>query len=97
MSKKQSSKKETKLHKLKRICALAGAILLAGMYIATLVLALIGNAATQNMLMASIVCTVLVPVVLYAMILTTRVFGNSGSDSAEDQDPLVEPKDSDKS
>ncbi|MCD8104441.1 MAG: hypothetical protein LUF35_05440 [Lachnospiraceae bacterium] len=65
------------MEKLKRVAAMAGVILLAGMYVVTLILGLTASPATQNMLMASIVCTVVVPVLLYAMMLVARVLGSS--------------------
>jgi len=61
------------MKKTKRILALTGAILLAGMYLSTLVFALMKNENASNMLMASIVCTVIVPVLLYAYTLMYRV------------------------
>lgn len=64
------------MKKLKQILALLGAILLVGMYLVTLYLGLTSSPATQNMLMASIVCTVVIPVLLYAMLLVTRVLDN---------------------
>lgn len=64
------------MQKLKRILALIGALLLLGMYGVTLFLGLTANPASQNMLLASIACTVIVPCLLYGMILITRVLDN---------------------
>lgn len=64
------------MQKLKRILAFIGIILLVGMYLATLVLALTSSPAAQNMLMAAIGCTIIVPCVLYAIILVARVLGD---------------------
>ncbi|MCD7736985.1 MAG: hypothetical protein LUI07_08520 [Lachnospiraceae bacterium] len=72
------------MQKLKRIAALIGAVLLIGMYVVTLILALVGSSATQNMLMASIVCTVLVSVLVYAMMLAARVLGHSDKDDSRE-------------
>ncbi|MCD7817955.1 MAG: hypothetical protein LUH07_02735 [Lachnospiraceae bacterium] len=61
------------MQKLKRIAALIGAVFLIGLYVVTLILALTGSSASQNMLMASIICTVLVSVLAYAMMLAARM------------------------
>lgn len=58
--------------KLKRIFALAGAILLAGMYLITLILAFVDPTASKDWLKASLVCTVVIPCFLYAYILIYR-------------------------
>lgn len=61
------------MKKIKRILAGAGALILAGMYISTLIFALIGSPETLNWLKASIACTILLPVLLYAYILVYRM------------------------
>ena len=61
------------MQKLRRILALLGVVILVGMYVVTLVFALSSSPNANNMLMASIVCTVIVPCLLYGMILITRV------------------------
>lgn len=66
------------MQKLKRILALAGAILLAGMYIITLILGLTASPNTKGMLMASIACTVIFPCLLYGFMLVARVLDNRG-------------------
>lgn len=52
----------------RRIFAWIGIILLAGMYVSTLVFALIGSPASSALLMASIVATLIIPVLLHIMI-----------------------------
>lgn len=58
--------------KIKRILALSAAILLAGMYLITIVLAFIDPTDFKNWLMASIACTIIIPCFLYAYILVYR-------------------------
>ena len=70
------------MHKLTRIFALIGAILLAGLYICTLILALIDSAYTSDLLKAAIASTIILPVLLYAYILTYRLAKHS-DDSPE--------------
>lgn len=67
------------MKKLKRILALLGAVLLAGMYLAVLVLGLTASPHTQNLLMAAIACTILLPCLLYGMILIARILDNRNS------------------
>ncbi len=56
---------------IKRIMAMAGVILVAGIWIATLVIALTGS--HQDLLTAFIVLSVLVPVLIYGILLVGRV------------------------
>lgn len=56
----------------RQIIALVGAILLMGMYLLTLVTALLDRSAGQAWLKASITVTILVPVLLYAILLVER-------------------------
>lgn len=58
---------------LKRILAGAGALLLLCMYLATLVFALMDSPNAVGLLKASIACTIIVPVFLYAYILVYRL------------------------
>lgn len=52
-------------NKAKRIMALAGIIILVGLYITTLLLAIFGNENTQSWFMACIAATVIVPIMLW--------------------------------
>ena len=72
------------MKKTKRILALIGVILLVGMYLSTLIFALIKNENASNMLMASIVCTVIVPVLLYAYTLMYRVLKDRNETQKKD-------------
>ena len=64
--------------KWQRILALIGAILLFGMYVVVLILGLTGNENTIGMLMGAIACTIIIPVLLYAMQMIARVLGRRG-------------------
>ncbi len=59
--------------KAKRLLALLGAILLFAMYACTLIFALMDHSAAQGLLKASIACTFILPVLLYAYTLVYRV------------------------
>ena len=61
------------MKKTKRIIAGAGAVLLVVMYIATLIFALIDHPAAHNLFIGSLVCTGIVPVLLYVYMLLYRL------------------------
>lgn len=61
------------MKKGKRIIAGAGAILLILMYVATLIFALIDHPAAHNLFIGSLVCTSVVPVLLYAYMLLYKL------------------------
>lgn len=72
------------MKKTKRILALAGAIILAGMYISTLIFALLDRSETMGLLKASIACTITLPVLLYGYMLVYRLTRKDEHDSEED-------------
>lgn len=72
------------MKKTKQILALTGALLLFAMYAATLAFALIGSDHARMLLKASIACTVIVPVFLYAYMLVYRILKKEDSDLNED-------------
>ena len=74
--------------KIVRVFALIGAILLAGMYLVVLYLGLTANPNTQNVLMAAIGCTIVIPVLLYAMMLIAHVL----SGKSEKRDDFTDKK-----
>jgi heme/copper-type cytochrome/quinol oxidase subunit 2 len=61
------------MKKIKQILAIAGALLLVGLYLATLVLAITDNSATMNVFFASIVATVIIPVLIWAYTMIYRL------------------------
>ncbi|MDY3918986.1 MAG: hypothetical protein SOZ59_08310 [Candidatus Limivivens sp.] len=61
------------MKKFRQIMAWIGIIFLAGMYILTLVFALMNNELADTLFRACVACTILVPVVLYACILVGRL------------------------
>ncbi len=60
------------MKKIQRILAAVGAILLLAMYGSTLVFALSGSPHSADWLMASLYCTIVIPVLLYAYNLIYR-------------------------
>ena len=61
------------MEKAKRILAFAGAVLLIGMYICTLIFSLIDSPVATNLLKASVAATILIPVLLYGLLLFTKL------------------------
>lgn len=78
------------MKRLQRILALAGVILLLGMYGSTLFFALSDSPGAEGWFKASIACTILVPVFLYANTLIYRYLKNR--DQAADLGEEVEKK-----
>ena len=61
------------MNKGKRIIALAGAIFLAVIYLAALILAFIDHPSAHNLFVGAIVSTVVVPVLLYLYMLLYKL------------------------
>lgn len=64
------------MKKIKQLLALCGVILLIGLYAATLILAITDNSGTMNMFFASVVATVIIPVLLWAYSFIYRLVHN---------------------
>ena len=64
------------MKKIQRILAWAGIVLLLGLYGSTMVFALSGSPNAAGMFKASIACTILVPVLMYANILVYKHLKN---------------------
>ena len=70
------------MDRMRKIAAWAGLILLAVLILATFILGVFGGPETHNLFMACAVCTVVVPVLMYAMMLIARML-RQGSEEAE--------------
>ncbi|KAI4444364.1 hypothetical protein FMM80_20070 [Schaedlerella arabinosiphila] len=66
------------MKKVKKFLALLGAVLLAALYISTLVFALSDSPVFSDLLKISVAATILVPVLLYACILAARLNHRDG-------------------
>ncbi len=76
--------KNKKHGKIKRILAALGAFLLFAMYALTLVFALVDHSAAKGLLKASIACTLILPVLLYAFTLVYRITNEDSDESSRD-------------
>ena len=59
---------------IKRITAIAVIVLLVGMYITTLVLAITAKPNANGMFLASLICSIFIPIMMYLMMWITDVF-----------------------
>lgn len=69
------------MKKFKRTLALIGAVLLIVLYVSTLIFALFDYSASMGLLKASIACTILLPVLLYAYTLVYKISKKEDDDS----------------
>lgn len=72
------------MKKLKRILAMLGVVLLAGLYLATAVSAILVTPATKDLFFASLMATIIIPILLYVLMLIGRLLGK-GSDNSPGQ------------
>ena len=66
--------------------AIAGIVLLVAIYASTMVFALMKNPIADRLLMASVFCTVAVPVILYGMLLVARNLEQRGEELQREAD-----------
>ncbi|MCI8565217.1 MAG: hypothetical protein HFI39_02695 [Lachnospiraceae bacterium] len=59
--------------KLKRVLAILGIGVLAGMYLLSLIFALIDHPLKSSLLLASLYATIVIPVLLYVFVFITRL------------------------
>ena len=70
------------MKKIKQILAICVVVLLVGLYIATLIFAVIGSENTMGMFKAALYSTFIVPVLLWAYGLVYRLLKRHGEESA---------------
>ena len=69
---------------VKRILAIIGIVLLVSLYVITIVLALTDDPNTMNAFRASVYCTFLVPVLIWAYTFIYRLLKNNYGDKPSD-------------
>ncbi len=75
------------MKKLKQILAILGVVLLLGLYVITLIMAVTDNTSTLSMLEASVVATILIPILMWAYSFIYRLLKKYyGSDKDENED-----------
>lgn len=80
------------MEKIRRILAACGAVLLVVMYGSTLFFAVTDHSQTMGLLKASIVCTFVIPVLLYAYTLVYRTLQSGRPPLDEESRPKKEGK-----
>lgn len=72
--------------KLKRILAIIAVVLLLGLYVSTILFAISDSPNAAYLFKASIFCTIIIPVLLYAYILICRVLGRKNQETSPDNE-----------
>ena len=74
------------MKKVKQILAILGVVLLLGLYVITLIMAVTDNTSTLSMLEASVVATILIPILMWAYSFIYRLLKKYyGSDKDKDK------------
>lgn len=76
------------MKKVKQILAILGVVLLLGLYVITLIMAVTDNTSTLSMLEASVVATILIPILMWAYSFIYRLlkkYYSSDKDKNEDK------------
>ena len=81
------------MKKLKRILAWIGILVLAGLYITTFIVGMFGHGSTRGLLMACVICTVLIPVLIYAFMLVARILDRSSESQVSSSEATTAPAD----
>lgn len=68
----------------KSILAIAGIVFLIGMYIFTLVCAIIKTPFAKSLFMASLYCTIVIPVFIYIFMMVTKYLKGRGVDNDDE-------------
>ena len=71
------------MKKVKQILAMLGVILLVSLYVITLFCAITDNSATQQVFMASLFATVVIPVLFWAYMLVYRLIKKNSKEREE--------------
>ena len=72
------------MKKIKQILALAGVIILIGLYLLTLLSSITDNPNSMNYFAASIVATVMIPVLLWAYSFIYRLLSGKGTSNPDE-------------
>lgn len=75
------------MKKVKQILAILGVMLLLGLYVITLIMAVTDNTSTLSMLEASVVATILIPILMWSYSFIYRLLKKYyGSDKDKNED-----------
>ena len=87
-----NEQKESNINKMtpRRILAIVVLVLIACLYAATIVFALIDSPFAKSCLMAALFCTIVVPAVIYGFLVITRQISGNGKHSKDTTDEKQE-------
>ena len=71
--------------KFKQIMAIAAIVLLVGIYVASLILAVIKNDIATRMLQASLICTIAIPILIYIIMMFYKLTHRKDDDTDSDE------------
>lgn len=74
------------MQKVKRILAWIGILVLGGLYLTTFVASIFQSEFSTNLFMASLYCTAIVPIMLYAYMLVYKVLKKKNSNDSEERE-----------
>ncbi len=74
------------MKKVKQILAILGVVLLLGLYVITLIMAVTDNTSTMSMLEASVVATILIPILMWAYSFIYRLLKKYYGSDKDDED-----------
>lgn len=72
------------MKKIKRALAMAGVVVLAGMYGVTLIAAVMATPAAKDFFKASLLATLMIPILIYVYLLLYRLIAGKGQEKEED-------------
>lgn len=74
------------MRKVKRIFAIIGVVILVGMYAVTLLSAIFATPATKDFFKASLLATLVIPILIYVYMLVYRLITGRQGDDEEKQE-----------
>ncbi len=85
------------MNKIKRTASIVGIVLLVSMYIISLITAIFASEHAPGMFLASIFCTVVIPILVYIFITLIKIVYQKNSPSYPEEEELIQGDSSDKS
>ena len=71
------------MEKVKRILAWIGVLVLVGLYLTTFIASIFQSEFSSNLFIASLYCTVIVPIMLYVYMLVYKVLKKKNSEDSD--------------
>ncbi len=84
------------MNKVKRISAIVGAVLIASMYLISLISAFFATEQAPGLFLASIFCTIVIPIMIYAFIMVYKLVHRNDAPQNLDADMNSKPSEPNK-